>query len=343
MAPILVSGGSGFLGSHLILRLLADGHSVRTTVRSAARENDVRALLKAGGAEPGDRLTFAHADLTNDAGWAAAVNGCEVVHHVASPFPPSVPKNPDELIVPAREGSLRVLRAARDAGVKRVVLTSSFAAIGYGHPEQAAPFDEKTWTNLDSSDVPPYPRSKTLAERAAWDFIAREGGSLELTTVNPVGIFGPVLAPDTSTSILIIHRLLDGSLPALPRIIFGGVDVRDVADLHVRAAAHPNAKGERFLAVAGRFVSMHELSMMLRARLGERARRAPTRQLPSWLVRVGALFDKEIRQILPELDRKKDATSAKAERLLGWAPRSVEDAAVATAESLYALGILKSR
>src|SRR6266481_3603432 len=193
MSTVLVTGGSGFIGSHSILQLLATGHRVRTTVRRLEREGEVRAMLKEGGAEPGDRVFFAAADLENDAGWAEAAAGCDYVLHVASPFPPSVPKHEDELIVPAREGALRVLRASRDAGVKRVVLTSSFAAIGYGQKPQTTPFTEADWTDPNGDDVLPYVKSKTLAERAAWDFIANQGGGLELSVVNPVGVFGPVL------------------------------------------------------------------------------------------------------------------------------------------------------
>src|SRR6202453_2985082 len=217
MSTVLVTGGAGFIGAHSILQLLAAGHQVRTTVRNLKRESDVRAMLSQGGAEPGGRLSFAAADLESDAGWGAAVVGCEFVLHVASPFPSTVPKDENELIVPAREGALRVLRAARDAGVKRVVLTSSFAAIGYGQPPRTAPFDETNWTNVDGGDVRAYPKSKTLAERAAWDFIAKEGGALELSVVNPVGIFGPVLGPDYSTSILLVQRLMDGAMPGCPR------------------------------------------------------------------------------------------------------------------------------
>src|SRR5262245_28447571 len=224
MSIVLVTGGSGFIGSHCILQLLAAGHQVRTTVRSLKREQDVRALLRVGGAEPGGRLPLAAADLELAAGWAGAVAGCEYVLHVASPFPSSVPKHEDQLIVPARDGALRVLRAARDAGVRRVVLTSSFAAIGYGHPVQSTPFDEKSWTNLASPDVQPYVKSKTIAERAAWDFIAKEGGSLELSVVNPVAVFGPVLGRDYSTSIILIQRLMDGAMPGCPRISFGVID-----------------------------------------------------------------------------------------------------------------------
>src|ERR1700687_593714 len=201
MSTILVTGGSGFIGSHCILQLLAAGHRVRTPVRSLKREGDVRAMLKEGGAEPGDRLAFSVADLEKDPGWPEAVAGCAYVLRVPSPLPPVVPEHEDQLIIPAREATLRVLRASRDAGVKRVVLTSSFAAIGYGHEPQKTPFDETTWTDPQDG-MAAYVKSKTLAERAAWEFIAQEGGGLELAVVNPVAVFGPVLGPDFSASVL---------------------------------------------------------------------------------------------------------------------------------------------
>ena len=341
MSTILVTGGSGFIGSHSILQLLAAGHHVRTTVRSLNREGDVRALLKEGGAVPGDRLSFIAADLEDDAGWSEAVVGCEYVLHVASPFPPNIPKYEDELVVPAREGALRVLRAARDASVKRVVLTSSFAAIGYGQTPQKTPFNETSWTDPNGVDVLPYVKSKTLAERAAWDFIANEGGDLELSVVNPVGVFGPVLGPDYSTSILLVQRLMDGAMPGCPRLYLGVVDVRDVADLHIRAMTHPAAKGERFLAIAGDFMSILDIAKVLKGRLGASAKRVPTWQLPDWLVRIAALRDPAVKQILPELGKMKNATNEKARRMLGWAPRSNEESIVATAESLMRLGLLK--
>jgi nucleoside-diphosphate-sugar epimerase len=341
MSTVLVTGGSGFIGNHCILQLLAAGPQVRTTVRSLKREGDVRAMLKEGGAEPGARLSFVAADLTNDAGWPEAVAGCDYVLHVASPLPATIPKHEDELIVPAREGSLRVLRASRDAGVKRVVMTSSFAAVGNGHKPQNAPFTEADWTDPNGDDVQPYAKSKTLAERAAWDFIASEVGGPELSVVNPVGVFGPVLGPDYSASILIVQRLMDGALPGCPRLYFGVVDVRDVADLHIRAMTHPAAKGERFLAVAGDFMSILDIAKVLKARTGALAKRVPTRQLPDWLVRLAAIRDPAVKQILPELGKRKNATSEKAQRLLGWAPRSREEAIVATAESLVRLGLLK--
>jgi len=343
---VLVTGGSGFIGAHCILQLLAAGYRVRTTVRSLQREADVRAMLKTGGvelvAEPANVLSFAAADLMSDAGWPEAVAGCKYVLHVASPFPANVPKREDDLIVPAREGALRVLRAARDAGVKRVVLTSSFAAIGYGHAPTDRPFTEKDWTDPNVGRVTAYAKSKTLAERAAWDFLAREGGPLEVSVVNPVGVFGPVLGPDYSTSIQIVKRLMDGSLPGIPRLSFGVVDVRDVADLHARVMTHPAAKGERFLAIAGDFMSLQEMARVLKARMGEAASRVPTRALPDWMLRLASLFDSAVAQVVPELGKSKNATNEKARRVLGWSPRSNEDAITATAESLLRLGLLRN-
>ena len=338
---VLVTGGSGFIATHCIVQLLAAGYRVRATVRSLKREPEVRALLKAAGADAGERLAFFAADLTADAGWAEAAAGCDFVLHVASPFPLNVPKHEDELIVPAREGALRVLRASRGAGVRRVVQTSSFAAVGYGHAQMERAFNEHDWTIVDGPGLTAYAKSKTLAERAAWDFMAREGDDMELAVVNPVGVFGPVLGADFSTSIEVVKRMMDGALPALPRITFGVVDVRDVADLHLKAMTHPEAAGERFLAVAGDFLSLRDIALLLKSRLGDAARHVPTRELPDWLLRVVALVDKSVGQIVPELGKHKNATSEKAHRVLGWSPRSAEDALVATAESLAQLGLLK--
>jgi nucleoside-diphosphate-sugar epimerase len=337
MSTVLVTGGSGFIGSHCVLQLLTEGHRVRATVRNPKREGEVRLMLHRAGAETGDRLEFAIADLESDAGWAQAAAGCDYVLHVASPFPPGVPQHEDELIVPAREGALRVLRASRDAGVRRVVLTSSFAAIGYGHPSQKEPFDETYWTDPLETGLAPYVKSKTLAERAAWDFMAKEGGGLELSVVNPVAVLGPVLGPDFSTSVLLLKRLLDGTVPGCPRLYFGIVDVRDVADLHIRAMINPAAKGERFLAVAGNCMSILEIAKLLRARLGAGAEKVPRFQLPDWLVRLVALADPAVRQILPELGTVKSSSNAKAKRMLGWMPRSNEESIIATAESLMRL------
>lgn len=335
---VLVTGGSGFIGAHCIIQLLEAGYRAQTTVRSLKREADLRAMLKTGGVKAGDALTFFATDLTSDAGWAEAVAGCDYVLHVASPFPTVQPKDENELIVPARDGALRVLRAARDAGVKRVVLTSSFAAIGYGHPTDQ-PFTEESWTNLDA-DVTPYVKSKTLAERAAWDFIEKEGGSLELTVVNPVGVVGPVLGNDFSASIELLVRLLNGALPRAPRIYFNFVDVRDVADLHLRAMTNPAAKGQRFLATEGDCLSGLEVAHILRKHLGEAASKTPTAEIPDWIVRIGGVFVPALRSLIPSLGIVRKASNEKSRRLLGWSPRTNEEGIVATAKSLIELGLL---
>lgn len=342
MNTVLVTGGSGFIAGHCIVQLLNAGHQVRTTVRSLKREADVRAMVKIGGAEPGDRLSFFAADLMGDAGWPEAVAGCDYVLHVASPLPISAPKHEDDLIIPAREGTLRVLRASRDAGVRRVVLTSSFAAVGYGHKPQTAPFDETTWTNLDGDAVPAYQKSKTLAERAAWDFMAKEGGKLELSSVLPTAVFGPALGPDMS-SIQVIHRLMSGAIPGCPKLYFGVIDVRDVADLHLRAMTHPAAKGERFIAVVGNAMSMLDIAKVLKSKMGDAAKKVPTRQLPNWLVRIAALRDPGLKLFVPQLGKIRNSTSAKAKRMLGWTPRSNEESIVGAAESLVRLGLLKDK
>ena len=339
---VLVTGGSGFVGSHVILKLLAAGHRVRTTVRNLSREAEVRATLAAAGIDAGDRLSFFAADLEQDAGWAEAVVGCDYVHHVASPFPPAQPRDENELIRPAREGTLRVLRAARDAGVKRVVATSSFAAIGYGHGQSDTPYTEEDWTDTDGPAVQPYMKSKTLAERAAWEFIAREGNGIELAVINPVGVFGPALNGDLSTSIFLVQSMLDGKMPGTPRLYLGAVDVRDVAELHLRAMTDPAAAGERFLAVAGEAMSFHEMAMVLRERLGPAAARVPKRQLPDWLIRLLAIFNPLAREAVPRLGIKASASNEKARRVLGWTPRSNEEAIVASAESLIRLGLVAS-
>ncbi|WP_407180203.1 SDR family oxidoreductase [Bradyrhizobium sp. STM 3562] len=346
MSTVLVTGGSGFVGVHTILRALEAGHTVRTTVRRPERESDVRAMLRQGfidngGVEPPDRLSFFTADLTGDVGWREAAEGCDYVLHVASPLLTYVPEDENDLIMPAREGTLRVLRAAREASVKRVVLTSSAAAIAYGHPSRETPFDETDWTNLEAVDGQPYAKSKTLAERAAWEFVAREGGALELSVVNPTAIFGPVLGRDFSGSIDIIKALLDGAMPLTPRIYFGLVDVRDVAELHLRAMTSPAAKGERFIAVAGETMSILQVAKVLRARLGAAARRVPRFQAPNWLIRLAALRNPMARASLPLLGKVRRVSGDKARRLLGFDPRGNEEMIVDTAESLIRLGLVK--
>ncbi|MBP8531982.1 aldehyde reductase [Streptomyces sp. MK37H] len=334
---VLVTGGSGYVGTHVISGLLRSGHRVRTTVRShgpatsaaASAAASVRSAIAASGVDPGGRLDIVSADLTTDDGWDDAMAGCTHVHHVASPFPSVQPDNADELIVPARDGTLRVLRAARDHGVKRVVMTSSFAAVGYSHKD-GDEYDESDWTDPED-DNPPYIRSKTIAELAAWDFVAKEGDGLELTVINPTGIFGPALGPRLSASAEHVRAMLEGAMPAVPRAHFGMVDVRDVADLHLRAMAHPAAAGQRFLASGDRAVSFLWIARVLAEHLGERAARVPTREFD----------DERAREAVGVTERVPILRTEKARSVFGWTPRDPVTTILDTAESLFRLGLVK--
>ncbi len=336
---VLVTGGSGYIAAFCIAQLIREGWQVRTTVRSLAREAEVRQALGTL-VDLGDKLSFVAADLTSDAGWAEAVAGCRYVQHVASPLPSSDPESDDELVIPARDGALRVLKAARDAGVKRVVMTASVACIAYGRGGRATPHTEADWsdeTNL--KDTGPYERSKTIAERAAWEWLKRDGGALELTTVNPGAVLGPVFGKDFSASLEIVKLILEGRLPACPRFGFPLVDVRDVADLHYRAMLAPNAAGERFIAANGYFW-MKDVAQVLRNGLPDRAKKIPAGELPDFVLRVSAMFDPIIRGRLFELGKRRDASPAKSKAQLGWAPRSGEEAIMATAQDLIRLKIV---
>ena len=309
-------------------------------MRSLSRQADVEAMLRTAGAPGGEGVRYFRADLTADGGWAQAVAGADYVLHVASPFPATAPKDEDEVIVPARDGTLRVLRAARDGGVRRVVLTSSFAAVGYGHGTTSRVFDERDWTDAGGPGVGAYVKSKAVAERAAWDFTEAEGKDLELSVVNPVGILGPVLGPDYSSSVRIITTMLTGGMRAAPPAWTNVVDVRDVADLHVRAMTAPQAAGQRYLALAGDPISFHEIAVTLRARLGDAAAKAPARTAPDWLIRLMARFTPQGHALVPQLGVIRRASNAKARTELGWSPRSNEDAVTATGESLIRLRLL---
>ena len=331
---VLVTGGSGFIAGHCILQLLEQGHLVRSTIRSRAKESAARGVLKDAGMVHSDRLNFAAADLLRDDGWAEAVAGVDVVLHVASPVQPGSVANEEEVIVPAREGTLRVLRAARDAGVKRVVLTSAFHAVSWGYPHDGHVFTEADWTILDGPGVDAYGKSKTLAERAAWDFIAAEGGGLELTTMLPVAVMGPVMGMDVSGANHIVQRMLDGAMPVVPNLFIPVVDVRDVASAHVMAMTNPAAAGERFLLSNGRALSLKEIGAIIRAALGDAAKRVPTRTLPDFVVRIAARFNAGMRPFVPDLGYAKSSSNDKTRRVLGWNPREPREAIVAAATSL---------
>lgn len=333
---VLVSGGSGYIAGFLIRQLVAEGWTVHATVRSLSREAEVRARLGVDNA----RLRFFAADLSADAGWAEAMAGCTHVAHVASPFPPKAVKYADELIVPARDGALRALRVAKAAGVTRFVLTSSAAAIAYGHPPGKTTFTEADWSDPTHPDCSPYAQSKTIAERAARDWIAAEGEAMEFVSINPSLVVGPVMDADLSTSIEAIEKMLSGALPGCPRLGFGVVDVRDLADLHVRVLTAPGIAGERFIA-SGRFLMLADIARILKARLGAKARKVPTRTLPDFLVRLSAIFDPLVRSVLSELGRTRNMDASHVKAGLGWETRPEEDSLVDCANSLIDKGIVK--
>jgi nucleoside-diphosphate-sugar epimerase len=333
---VLVTGGSGFIGSWCVIELLRRGYVVRATVRNLRSEAPVRAAINVLG-HADNSLSFHAANLTGDEGWDEAVAGCDYVLHVASPLTVAEPKDPETIIGPARDGALRVIGAAIKAGVKRVVMTSSAAATGRGHDAPDGVGDETNWSDGEDVRLGAYARSKTIAERAAWDLVAASGGTTTLAAINPTLVLGPVLSRDFSDSVQVVERLMTGRIPGVPRLGFNVVDVRDVADLHIRAMTDAAAAGERFIA-AGAWTWMSEMADMLRANLGADAAKVPTRRAPDFVLRLVGLIDREVGSVAGNLGRKHDFTSDKAQSMLGWRPRPAQDTVLDCARSLLAAG-----
>ncbi|MCA9632452.1 MAG: aldehyde reductase [Myxococcales bacterium] len=337
---VLVTGASGFVAMHCILQLLEAGYSVRGTVRNPQRTTQVEAALKAHGADT-SRLSFVVADLTSDAGWSEAMRSVTYVLHVASPLPRTPPKHADELIVPARDGALRVIRAAQRAQVKRLVMTSSVAAVLYGHKRDGSEtYDESHWSVL-SKDVGAYEQSKTIAERAAWDLVASfpEEERLEFCTINPGLVLGPVLDSDYGTSGEVVRKLMAREMPGCPDIGWAMVDVRDVASAHLAAMITEGAAGKRFVASV-QHASMLDVARILERHFSGRGFRIPTRRVPGWLLRGVALFDKTAALAVQELGKRQDLDTTQIETVLGWHPRGLEEMVVSMGESLIEHGIV---
>jgi dihydroflavonol-4-reductase len=332
---VLVTGASGYIAGFIVQQLIAEGWTVRGTIRNLVKADAVRKTLGT------PNLELFAMDLNNDAGWAEAMAGVDYLQHIASPIPDAEPKDDQQLIRPAKEGALRALAAAKAAGVKRVVMTSSMAAIAYGMDGDRRVFTEKDWTDPNHPDTYAYIRSKVIAERAARDWMAANGGDMEFVTINPAAVLGPVLGSDFSTSLEIVKKLLDGAIPGLPRLGFGVVDVRDIADLHVRVMTAPNMNGERFLA-AGRFMWFKEIAEVLKYRLGAQAKRVPTRSLPDFLLKIAAKFDPTMGMVTPELGKERICDSSHALQALGWKTRAEEETIVDCAKSLIAAGLVKA-
>ncbi|OOM77327.1 aldehyde reductase [Clostridium sp. BL-8] len=334
---VLVTGGSGFIAVHIILKLLKQGYRVRTTLRTISRQDEVKSMLAQGGVTDFENLEFIKADLTSDRNWMEAATGATYVIHVASPTPATRPDDGDEMVKMAVDGTLRVMKAAKAAGVKRVVLTSASGAIISGHKSHPEIFTEEDWTDL-SGDIDAYQRSKTMAEHAAWEFAKKE--NMELSAVNPAAVMGPVLGQDFSHSNQVVHLMLTGKMPFLLKAGFDCVDVRDVADLHLLAMIRSEAVGERFLATTGENLTYKEEAKILKRCLGSTAKKVPTKEIPNFIVRFLALFIKDLRMPAKFLGQNTACSNAKAKKLLGWQPRSAEEAIIATAKSMVELGLI---
>lgn len=339
---VVVTGGSGFIASHTIIQLLQKGYAVRTTVRNLNKTALIKKMLQQGGITDFSDLSFIEADLTHDAHWDEAMAGATYAIHPASPTPTLNFKDESEMIDPAIDGVLRVLKAASRAHLKRVVLTSAYGAIFAGHRDQKTPFTEEDWSDLSQPDIHPYQKSKTLSERAAWDFIKTDQSGLELATVNPVAVMGPVLADDYSHSNIQIQQLLAGETPAVPEVDSGYVDVRDVASLHILAMTAPQAAGQRFLATTGETLSFMDVTNILREAFPAFADNLPTQFVPAAVLRQQAEHNPMLKMVASVAGTYAETSNKKAVSMLGWHPRSAKEAIIATAQSMIDLGIVKA-
>lgn len=340
---VLLTGATGFIGLHCAVRLLEEGYRVRGTIRSRAKEKELRETIRRH-VGTDDRLEVVVADLTADDGWREAADGCTYAHHVASPLPRTPPRDENEIIIPAREGTLRVLGACSTAGVERVVMTSSMAAILYGN-DRSQTFDESHWSNVDSRRIGAYEKSKTLAEQAAWRFVEtlqdKNESAMELVVINPGIVFGPILSSDWGTSGEAIKKLMQRDFPACPPIGWAPVDARDVADAHLAAMTTPEAAGERFVC-AVEHVRLRDVALLLDRHFSDRGYKIPTGRLPAWVMRLMALFDRTAALALNDLGVRQDVDNRKIKRLLGWQPRGLEEMVVAMGESLIEYGVVSA-
>lgn len=338
---VLVTGGTGFVGMRIILQLLEMGYQVRTTIRNRKSIDKVKSALIANNAASLDSLSYEEAELTEDTNWARAMEGCSYVLSVASPVFFDKPKKEEEAIRPAEEGILRILKFAKGAGVKRVVMTSNFGAVGFTQTDKSRETTEADWTKTDAKGLSVYEKSKTLAEKAAWDFIKNKGGNLEFVTINPVAILGPSLDSHISGSFHLLESLLDGSLKAIPNIPLNVVDVRDVADLHIRAMENPNANGQRFIASADGQISLPEIAELLRRKIPKVAQKVAKRTLPNWVLNLAAVFNEQAKEGLLLTKMNRNVSNAKAKRVLGWKPvSSQEDTILASVNSMIKFNLI---
>lgn len=339
---VLVTGGTGFVGTHIIFQLLQRGYNVKTTIRSLGSKSKVIDTLKFNGISTFDNLTFVEADLSKDDNWDLAMKGCNYVLSVASPVFFTIPKDENEVIRPAVEGIIRVLKAARNAGVKRVVMTSNFGAVGFSNKNSNITTTEEDWTNPNEKGLSAYEKSKLLAERAAWDFIKKEGGSLEFTTINPVAILGPSLSAHMSGSFGLIEHLLNGSMKAIPNIPLNIVDVRDVADLHIRAMINPKANGQRFIASADGQISVPEIAALIKNKKPDIAKNISIKTVPNWVIYLAALFNKQAKEAALLLRMSRNVSNTKAKKTLDWKPISTnEEIILASLDSMVKYELIK--